>query len=169
MIVGGASLLDHTTYRAEFNELVRSVGLENSPSLILAGVMPDEEMPSLFRLADAMVFPSFKEGFGLVVLEAMASGTPVVCPGVAPFIEYLERGDAVFVDPADVGSIAEAMRHAVQPRNAAALREAGLAVSRRFGWNAAAEAHERLYSDWIDPPARSDDDAGDVLSSAMAR
>ena len=45
---------------------------------VLAGVIADAEMPALYRLASALVFASVREGFGLVVLEAMASGCPVI-------------------------------------------------------------------------------------------
>ena len=47
-------------------------------AVIRLGPIADADMPSLYRIADALVFPSVKEGFGLVVLEAMASGMPVV-------------------------------------------------------------------------------------------
>ena len=50
-------------------------------------------MPALYRCADVLVLPSLNEGFGLVVLEAMASGTPVVISRIAPFTEYLREGD----------------------------------------------------------------------------
>jgi glycosyltransferase involved in cell wall biosynthesis len=47
-------------------------------SLILPGVIPDRDLPALYRIADAFVFPSVKEGWGLVVLEAIAAGVPVI-------------------------------------------------------------------------------------------
>lgn len=166
VVVGGASLLDHAAYRREFQSLLESSGAA-AGRVILAGVVEDRDMPALFRLADALVFPSFKEGFGLVVLEAMASGTPVICPGEPPFTEYLNRGDAVFVTPSDTSSIADAMRYVLDGGAAASLRIAGLAVSRRFTWRASAEAHLRHYHAWLDSHDRSPD-AGDAISSAVA-
>ncbi len=59
-------------------------------------------MPGLYRLAHALVFASVKEGFGLCVLEAMASGTPVVVSRIAPFVDYLDPSDALWCDPAEV-------------------------------------------------------------------
>ena len=66
-------------------------------------------MPALYRAASALVFPSIKEGFGLVVLEAMASGVPGRDSRIAPFTEYLGDDDALWCDPFDVASIAAAM------------------------------------------------------------
>ena len=69
-------------------------------AVVCLGPVPDADMPALYRLADALVFPSVKEGFGLVVLEAMASGMPVVTSRIAPFTEYLDDDDVVWCDPA---------------------------------------------------------------------
>ena len=88
VIAGGASLLDHAAYRAQVEALIAADPVLDRAVRRL-GPMPDAEMPSLYRLANALVFPSVKEGFGLVVLEAMASGTPVVTSRIAPFTEYL--------------------------------------------------------------------------------
>ena len=96
VIAGGASLLDHGAYRRQFEALLAANGVLDRAVRCL-GPIPDAEMPSLYRLADALVFPSVKEGFGLVVLEAMASGTPVVTSRIAPFTEYLHENDVVLV------------------------------------------------------------------------
>ncbi len=71
--------------------------------MIATGPLPQALMPALYRAADALVFPSVKEGFGLVVLEAMASGVPVVTSRIAPFTEYLGDDDAAWCDPHDAG------------------------------------------------------------------
>ena len=66
---------------------------------LAVGPVADADMPALYRLASALVFASVKEGFGLCVLEAMASGTPVVVSRIAPFVEYLDPSDALWCDP----------------------------------------------------------------------
>ena len=72
-------------------------------------------MPALYRSADALLFPSLKEGFGLAVLEAMASGVPAIVSRIAPFTEYLNEGECLWVDPNDPASIALAMSRALEP------------------------------------------------------
>jgi glycosyltransferase-like protein len=168
VIVGGASLLNHDSYQREFQSVARSSGLLETRNLILAGIVDDADMPALFRLADALIFPSVKEGFGLVVLEAMASGTPVVCPQGAPFDEYLNQRDALFIDSSNIASISAAMRNVLQPTIRASLATNGLAVSRRFPWRRSAEAHLQHYRSAVTNTRRSSD-ASDALPSAMAR
>jgi len=147
VIAGGASLLDHGAYRAAFDAALRGSGLATGPGqpIVPIGTVPDADMPALFRSASALAFPSVKEGFGLVVLEAMASGVPVVVSRIAPFTEYLREGDCVWADPSDPGSIAAAMRAACEPATAASLRHAGHAVCERFTWAGSAARHLAVY------------------------
>jgi glycosyltransferase-like protein len=148
VIAGGASLLDHGVYRAQFDAALRASGLEagRGKPLVLTGRVADEEMPALFRTADVLAFPSLKEGFGLVVLEAMACGTPAVVSRIEPFTEYLQDGDCAWADPLEADSIAAAIRAACEPSAAAALRRAGRAVCERFTWGASAQRHLQIYA-----------------------
>lgn len=147
VVAGGASLLDHEAYRAAFAARVREAGIATGPgtALVFAGVLTDAEMPALFRLASALVFASVQEGFGLAVLEALASGVPAVVSRIAPFTEYLTSRECVWADPLDPPSIAAAMARAVDPAIAGPLREAGLGVSRRHTWASSARRHAELY------------------------
>ncbi len=144
VIVGGASLLDHASYRRQFDDL-----LAHDAGLIRAvrrlGPVPDSEMPSLYRSADALVFPSVKEGFGLVVLEAMASGLPVVTSRIAPFTEYLHEEDVVWCDPFNVGSIANAMAMSLTEPLRSRLAQRGPLAARRHDWRSVAAAHVPVY------------------------
>ena len=103
-------------------------------------------MPNLYRLADALVFPSLKEGFGLVVLEAMASGVPVIVSSIAPFTEYLAGDDVIWCDPHHSASIAEAMALALVPQIRNRVIPRGLDVASRFSWRRVAEAHLAAYA-----------------------
>nr|WP_282188992.1 MSMEG_0565 family glycosyltransferase [Azospirillum sp. SYSU D00513] len=147
VVAGGASLLDHGATRRAFDALVAESGLGTGPGrpLLLTGPLPDADMPALYRLADALVFPSLREGFGLVVLEAMACGTPVVVSRMPPFTEYLAPDDGLWADPHSAESIADAMLAAVEPATRARLARAGAAVARRLGWDGCALAHLQAY------------------------
>ena len=104
-------------------------------------------MPALYRAADALVLPSLKEGFGLVVLEAMASGVPVVLARQRPFTDLFGEGDVLWCDPHSTGSIADAMMLAVDPAQSAHLSERGHAAASQHDWSAVARAHLSLYAD----------------------
>jgi glycosyltransferase-like protein len=144
VIAGGASLLDHVAYQAEFATALAANGLPDR-AVIRTGPLPQALMPALYRAADALVFPSVKEGFGLVVLEAMACGVPVVTSRIAPFTEYLGDGDVSWCDPYDAGSIAAAMTMTLEPAFRAALVARGLAVASHHDWGTIAHAHLAVY------------------------
>lgn len=154
VVAGGASLLDHRAEHAAFDALLQASGLrvargagphDAAADVIVTGALPDADMPSLYRLADALLFPSLKEGFGLVVLEALASGTPVVVSRIAPFTEHLDEAFVNWCDPQDVASIVDATLRAIDPaRRAAAIRGAQPLLA-RYGWAASAAHHVELY------------------------
>lgn len=112
--------------------LLEQLGL--GEDVMFAGWVPEDEVPVFYNLATALVFPSFYEGFGLPIVEAMACGCPVVtstagsCPEVA--------GDAaLLVEPSDTGAIAEAiLRVAADPALREAMRSKGLVRARQFSW-----------------------------------
>ncbi|PSB26009.1 MSMEG_0565 family glycosyltransferase [Stenomitos frigidus] len=141
MIAGGATLFDYQEYRQEFFALVEQTGVRIGESLLLPGVIPDAELPALYRLADAFVFPSVKEGWGLVVLEAIASGIPVITANQPPFTEFLTAQQALLVDPRSPTAIAQAMRSVLAPRLAASLVQHSQTILPHYSWNASAQMH----------------------------
>lgn len=144
MIAGGASLLDHDAYQAEFAAALAASGLPDG-AVIRTGALPQVLMPALYRAADALVFPSLKEGFGLVVLEAMACGVPVVTSRIAPFTEYLDDADVLWCDPGNPASIATAMISALETSVRYALIARGFALAGRHDWTTVAHAHIPAY------------------------
>ncbi|AMK75204.1 MULTISPECIES: MSMEG_0565 family glycosyltransferase [Methylomonas] len=151
LIVGGASLLNHDEYRQRFNAAVAESGLQDGPgqSLIITGPLPDADMPGLFRLADALVFPSLTEGFGLVVLEAIISGTPAIVSLRPPFTDYLKYQDCIWTDPEDSAAISIAMNAAIDDFPKASLPKIAQRLSEEFSWAQSANSHLEIYRSLI--------------------
>jgi glycosyltransferase involved in cell wall biosynthesis len=99
------------------------------------GRVPEEKLPSLYRGAEALVFPSLYEGFGLPLLEAMACGTPTVTSNTTALPEV--AGDAaLLVDPTSIEQIAEAIKRLVRDTILREqLRKKGLARAAQFRWS----------------------------------
>jgi glycosyltransferase involved in cell wall biosynthesis len=113
----------------ELRSAVRRLGLEQRVEL--AGHVGREELAGLYRGATCLVFPSRYEGFGLPVLEAMASGTPVVAAATGAVPEV--AGDAaVLVEPGDPDALAAGIEQALANRER--LVAAGLVRARAFTW-----------------------------------
>ena len=116
-------------------ELAECIDRHNVNSRVhFVGVVPDAKLPSLYRSAEALVFPSLYEGFGLPVLEAMACGTPVVTSNLSALPEV--AGDAaLLVDPTSVEEIADAIRRILSDTALRQqLRERGLRQAAQFPW-----------------------------------
>lgn len=112
------------------------------------GWVAQDEARALTVDADALILPSYDEGLPLVILEALASGTPVICTPVGSIPEVLkDQETALLVPPGDEAAIAAAvLRMSQQPDLRAALAEAGAALYQRlFTMDAFAHAIARLY------------------------
>jgi glycosyltransferase involved in cell wall biosynthesis len=105
----------------------------------LEGYVPTERLAELYRGAACLVQASQWEGFGLPVVEAMASGTPVVAVPDPALVEVAD-GAAVVVEEAE---LAQGIRRALE--DAARLRAAGLERAEAFSWERAAEATVQVY------------------------
>ena len=152
-VIGGQSFQDYEQYRTSALDQLERLGLTLGRDVILLGTVPDAEMPAWYRAADALAFPSVKEGFGLAVLEAMSAELPVVTSDLPVFREYLIAGrDALMAPVGDVPALTEAL-HAVATD--AALRDdliaAGRPIAARFSWQACAEEHRAAYARLLHP------------------
>jgi glycosyltransferase involved in cell wall biosynthesis len=107
------------------------------------GYVGKEELVQLYRRAACLVFPTRYEGFGLPVLEAMASGTPVVATPDPAVREV--AGDAALY--AERGELPDAVRRALTDRER--LRAAGLERARTFSWEETARATAQVYREVI--------------------
>lgn len=104
-----------------------------------------ELLPQLYAAAEVVVQPSFLEGFGLPIIEAMACGTPVVCSRAASLPEV--AGDAVeYFDPSSVEDLAAAIQRVLGSSDLrATLRRKGLERAKQFSWDECARRHCQVY------------------------
>jgi glycosyltransferase involved in cell wall biosynthesis len=112
----------------------------------MVGYVSKEDLAGLYRGAECMVFPSHYEGFGLPVLEAMGSGTPVVATTAGAIPEV--AGDAaVLVPPGEPDALADGVRQALTERDR--LVAAGLERARRFRWASVAQRTLAVYKELL--------------------
>jgi glycosyltransferase-like protein len=155
-VIGGHSFQDYEQYRTDALGQLGQLGLTLGRDVVLLGTVPEAEMAAWYRAADALAFPSVKEGFGLAVLEAMSAEIPVVTSDLPVFREYLGAGrDALMAPVGDIPALTDAL-HAVatDPVLRNRLVRAGRAVAARFSWPACAEEHRAVYSGLL-PVSRS--------------
>ena len=113
--------------------------IRHKESVRFIGFVPDEDMPALYSAADAFLFPSLYEGFGIPVLEAQRCGTPVLTSNGSSLPE-VGGGGALYADPYDVDDMAEGIyRLLTEPELTARLTERGYQNAERFSWQASAE------------------------------
>ena len=104
------------------------------PSALLLGALQEDEKAYLYQSAAAFVFPSYYEGFGLTVLEALSYGAPVACSRATSLPEVVQDAACLF-DPEDSQQIAEAVLAILNdPDLRARLKVAGPARARELTW-----------------------------------
>lgn len=152
-IAGGETLFDYSDYRRGFAEDAERLGLSvhegarpaPGADVAILGTIDDPDMPALYRAADVLAFPSTREGFGLVVLEALASGLPAVVSDLPVFREFLTFGDDCLAVPVgDARALSDALVLAIGDDS---LVSAGRRTAARHTWDAVAEGHERIYEE----------------------
>ncbi len=133
-----------TWYEAELRARAAELGV--LADVRFEGWLGEEEVEGLWGLADAFVYPSLYEGFGLPVLEAMARGVPVACADTSSLPEV--AGDAALLfDPRSESAIAQAIERLLgDPALARDLRERGLSRAREFSWERTARLTLDCYA-----------------------
>ncbi|MBI3103786.1 glycosyltransferase family 4 protein [Candidatus Daviesbacteria bacterium] len=124
----------------EICKLPKKLGIEDNVRFI--GRVEDEDLPALYSNAFCLVYPSFYEGFGIPILEAQASGCPVITSAVSSLPEAGGQG-AIYVDPYSVEDIIRGMREIGRIREK--LVKEGFSNLKRFSWEESARKLNLLY------------------------
>jgi glycosyltransferase involved in cell wall biosynthesis len=123
--------------------------LDLSSRVFRPGIVPEEDLPGLFAGADAFLYPTLYEGFGLPVVEAMACGVPVLTSSTSA-LQEIAGGYAALVDPMDVDAIARGIADlATNPTRRAELIELGKRRAADFSWDRAAQQTLRVYAETL--------------------
>ncbi len=137
--------------REHLKSLLQEVGDPNLESRIqLVGYIPNQELPGIYSLAECSLYPSLRESFGIPILEAMGSGTPVITSTTSSMPEV--AGDAaLLVDPHQPEAIAAALAKVIQDADLRqSLRLKGIERAKAFSWDKTASQllsiYDRVYS-----------------------
>jgi glycosyltransferase involved in cell wall biosynthesis len=127
----------------EYRQMVKDLGL--SKDVVFTGYVVGDELVPLFKGAQFFVMPSLYEGFGMTVLEALATGTPAIISKVSSLPEI--AGDAAYyVNPLDTAEIAQAMtKFATDDNFRNSFIAKGLEQAQKFDWDKAARETLEVY------------------------
>lgn len=132
-----------------YDEIKRAIADSSFKSDILElGYVPETDKPALLTAAQALIHPSFYEGFGIPPVEAMACGCPVISSNAASLPEVL--GDAaVYFSPHETEQLVSAMDRLAQDWQARqTMQAAGIERAQRFSWKATAEKTLPVLTQW---------------------
>jgi len=129
-----------------YDETLRVAGEhEAGRDIVFTGYVQERDLPALYSAAACFVYPSYYEGFGLPVVEAMQCGTPVVAGNQTSLPEVVGDG-GVLVDPFSERELAEAIARVIDnPDYRAELRVKGLARAKAFSWTTTARLTLQAY------------------------
>jgi glycosyltransferase-like protein len=152
LIVGGATLFDYRDEIDRFAARARDLGVGEHVRHV--GTVTPAELERHYRAADVFAFPSTKEGFGLVALEALAAGLPVVASELDVFLTFLAHDEnALLCPPGDGAALGDCLtRLARVPALRERLVAGGRAVVEAYGWDTAAAVHEDAYRSFQGDP-----------------
>jgi glycosyltransferase involved in cell wall biosynthesis len=129
--------------------------LDLGPSIVKTGIVAEEDLPPLYAGAQAFLYPTLYEGFGLPVIEAMACGTPVLTSSTSA-LQEIAGGYAYLVDPMDVDAIAAGIVVlATDEKVRNDFCELGKKRALDFSWSKAAEKTLAVYASALGGPRKS--------------
>jgi glycosyltransferase involved in cell wall biosynthesis len=143
VIVGQRDFAFDDVYQAQREAPRKAVLLES---------VSDEQLLAVMRHASLFAYPAFAEGFGMPVLEAMASGVPVVTSNTTALPE-VAGGAAVLVDPDSIDSIAQGLKKGLaDAAQRQIMIDKGLAQAARFSWDQSAQVLIKAFKRTLNAP-----------------
>jgi glycosyltransferase involved in cell wall biosynthesis len=147
IVLTGSRQQEHSAIAA----YIREHGL--SGQIYFPGYIPMHEMPYIYKNASFLAFPSLYEGFGMPLVEAMRTETPIVCSNAASIPEVV--GDcALLFDPNDPKEIALAMLEVLNEGNKMKLIRKGTEQARKFSWEKCAKLTLAVFAEIQGPPRK---------------
>lgn len=140
LVIAGSK---HPRFYPKLETLVKNLNLQEN--VLFTDYISENDLPVLYQLSQLVVYPSFYEGFGLPVLEAMASGVPVVTSSTSSLPEV--AGDAtVMVDPHSTNGITSAMEKVL---NSTSIQnnmiEKGFRQAKKFNWETTSRELQKVF------------------------
>jgi len=144
LVIAGLLPKADTAFTPDPRRITRELGIESR--VTFTGWVDEADKPALYSAADVFVFPSYYEGFGLPVLEALACGTPTITSNVSSLPEIVGRA-ALLVSPDDTAELASAMERLVRDLGLRQrMRSLALEQAARFSWQQTAQATAEVYA-----------------------
>lgn len=141
LVLTGYTYKENMTYHS-IRKHIKDYALEKYVKIL--GYIPQQEMPYLYANANFLVFPSLFEGFGIPLVEAMKTQTPIVCSNGGSIPEVV--GDAALLfDPHSPEDIASKMLKVLEPRTRTKLIEKGQARAKAFSWEKSAQETLHIF------------------------
>ncbi len=137
--------------KSHFLDMAKQAGLR-AKELVFTGYVSNEDLALLYNACTLFVFPSWHEGFGLPVLEAMACGKAVIAANSSSLPEVVGRQDALFAPRDDVAMAAKMVEVLDDPHFRQLLEKHGLEQAKKFSWTLSAQrawqALEKLHREF---------------------
>lgn len=144
------------SHAKQLQDLVVELGLQNK--VAFAGFKKRTELPDVYKSADIFVLPSVSESCSMALLEAMASGLPVVATSVGGNVEIVANGvNGLLVPPEDPAALAGAIRHMASDSTLRSEmgRQSRSLASQYYNADIVAERYKKVYEEILDAQAKS--------------
>jgi glycosyltransferase involved in cell wall biosynthesis len=143
-VVAGETDLDEE-YMNRVEAIIDDAGIGGN--VTFTGYLEDSELLPMYRTASIFVLPSFEEGFGMVVSEAMAAGTPPVASRISGIDQQIDDGTTgLMVEPGNVEELAGALRKLLDdPEKRRTMGEQSRERAERFSWETITDQYIDVY------------------------